>query len=187
MQALSRMAPMWPQWYNWNHSFRQPCNVSLSRALSPVHWWWCYPSVPISGVAVCFWMPLQAHCNHSGWCPSAQGKPKASLFENVWMIWDVLCSMLVCHMSWASQQNQAALDCIPGAVRRHQLITLSCAHQIQSIFRGTLLAWGEFSEVCVWVSATWLLLTLMGVTLLETDVLPLGLHSPLGCADCSVR
>lgn len=42
---------------------------------------------------------------------------------------------------------------------------------------------GECCEICVWVSATWLLLTVMGVTLLETRALPLGLRSPLMCVD----
>lgn len=46
---------------------------------------------------------------------------------------------------------------------------------------------GEFSESCVWVSATWLLLTLMEVTQLETHALPLGLCSPLMCVDCSTH
>lgn len=129
--ALSRVAPVWPQGSDWNHSSRQACSLSLFKAVIPVHWWGCDHAVPVSGVAVSSWTLLQPRC-------------------------------------------------IPGAARHHQLITLSCAHQIQSIFRERVFgSGGEFPEICVWVSATWLLLTLMGVTLLGA---PWGYAPPDVCA-----
>lgn len=132
IRALSRVAPVWPQWSDWNHSSRQACSLSLFKAAIPAHRWGCYHAVPVSGGAVCPWMLLQAHC-------------------------------------------------IPGASRHHQLITLSCAHQIQSIFRERGFgSGGEFPEICVWVSATWLLLTLMGVTLLGALRSPWGYALPWG-------
>lgn len=125
--------------------------VFFFKAVIPVHWWYCYHSLPNSGAAVCSWMLVQAAVVTMADVPMltgvqsnpwAQAKLKASLFELVWMVWDVLCSLLVCYMSQVSQQKQAVLDCIPGAAQHHQLITRSCAHQIQFIFREMALAQG---------------------------------------------
>lgn len=140
-------------------------------------------------------MPPQAHCNYSdvlvlrGTCfnhsPQAQEKPKASLSKDVRMVRAVLCFVLVCYTS-----------CVPAKPSRIRLhpwgSAASSAHYSElcpsdtiHLQRNVFGSGGEFSESCVWVSATWLLLTLMGVTLLETHALPWGLRSPLMCVDCS--
>lgn len=145
---------MWPQRYDGCRSSRQPCSLSLFKAAP------C-PSVGLLSLCAYFWfscllavitvadVPVlrETHSNHNPW---AQGKPKGRVFEHGGVGWDVLCSTLPCSTSWVSQQNPAALHRIPGAAQHQQLITLSCAHQIQSIFRGMFLARGGiFWDLCV--------------------------------------
>lgn len=128
---------------------------------------------------------LRGTCfNHS---PCAQGKPKASLFNHVWMVWDVLRSVLVCYTSCVPAKTSSIRLHPWGSTASSAHYSEQCPSDTIHLQRNVFGSGGEFSAICVWVSATWLLLTLMGVTLLETHALPLGLRSPLMCVDCSTH
>lgn len=111
---------------------------------------------------------------------SSYPSPSVGLFSCCACFW---CSCLLLGCCWR-------LAASPG---QHSIISsLLWAVPIRynpSSERGFLAHGGEFPEisVCVWVSATWLLLTLMGVTLLWVPALPLGLCSPLMSVHCSTQ
>lgn len=96
-QALSRVAPGWPQGSDWNHPSRQACSLFLFKAVIPVHRRGCYHAVPVSGVAVCSWMLLlhprgsvASSAHYSELCPSDTiHLQREGFWLRGWISWDL--------------------------------------------------------------------------------------------------
>lgn len=182
---------MWPQRYDGCRSSRQPCGLSLFKAAP------C-PSVGLLSLCAYFWfscllavitvadVPVlrETHSNHNPW---AQGKPKGKFLSTVG--WGGMSCAPRCPAPQAECPSKTQLHYTASLGQRGISSSLLWAVPIRYNPSSEECFWlgGEFSEICVWVSATWLLLTLMGVTQLETPVLPLGLGSPLMRVDCATH